>query len=375
MGRQQAVDEFIHTIYGAVLDVESWPLALSRLAALVDAPHASFIDCDFAAGVLYRLVLHGIDADDNQIYLEKFASIDPRVPILLGNNTLAWLSDYDYFDDAFRKTDRFYREYLQPRGAGETLGLTCAREGSRIGTSTLIRDEAQGRFSARSHRVLNVVTPHIDRAIKLSRRFTAIVSEATLGHTVLDALNEPLACVLPDARLHRANRAFVQLLRSGHVLSSKQGSLRIEDPDMQRQFTRALRECCHLAEGGAGSDPAVPLTLRVDQRSGAPVFVTVAPLADVQLNSWAGRPCALVRIDEPVRKVATELLTKTLGLSPAEARLVGELCSGGTLAMAAERAGISLNTAKTELASAFSKTGTTRQSELIALVAALPKKH
>jgi DNA-binding CsgD family transcriptional regulator len=373
--RQQAVDEFIHTIYGAVLDVELWLPALSSLAALVDAPHASLVDCDFAAGVLYRLVLHGIDEDENQIYLEKFAAIDPRVPILLGNNTLAWLSDHDYFDDAFRKTDRFYREYLQPRGAGETLGLTCAREGSRIGTSTLIRNQAQGRFSPRAHRVLNVVTPHIDRAIKLSRRFTAIVSEAILGHAVLDALDEPLACVLPDGRLHRANRAFVQLLRSGHVLSDKQGSLRIEDPDIQRQFTRALRECCHLAEGGASSDPAAPFTLRVDQRTGPPVFVTVAPLADVQLKSWAGRPCALVRIDEPAREVAAELLIEALGLSPAEARLVSELCAGGTLALAAQRIGISLNTAKTELASAFSKTGTARQSELMALVAALPRGH
>ena len=66
---------------------------------------------------------------------------------------------------------------------------------------------------------------------------------------------------------------------------------------------------------------------------------------------------------------------KALDLSRAEARLVSELCSGGTLASAAKRIGISLNTAKTELASVFSKTGTSRRSDLMMLVAALPKSN
>jgi len=195
----------------------------------------------------------------------------------------------------------------------------------------------------------------------------------TIYGAVLDALNEPLACVLPEGRLLRANRAFEQFLQSGTVLSNKQRFLRIADPAIQRQFLRALRECSDQAEGRAGGESGARLTLRVDQRSGAPVFVTVAPLADLQTRSWACRPCALVRVDSPVRHPPVTILMKALDLSRAEARLVSELCSGGTLASAAQRIGISLNTAKTELASVFSKTGTTRRSELMVLVASLPR--
>jgi len=197
----------------------------------------------------------------------------------------------------------------------------------------------------------------------------------TIYGAVLDALNEPLACVLRDGRLLRANRAFEQLLRSGPALSSKQGILRIADPAIHRQFLRVLRECGDLAESAAGSESGARLTLRVDQRSGAPVFVTIAPLADLQTRSWACRPCALVRVDSPVRYLPVTILMKALDLSRAEARLVSELCSGGTLVSAAKRIGISLNTAKTQLSSVFSKTGTTRQSELLALVSALPRHH
>jgi DNA-binding CsgD family transcriptional regulator len=372
---QQAVDEFVHAIYGAVVDSRLWPVALSKMATLADAPHASVMDSDFAAGVVYHELLHGIDRDDNQIYRRDYASIDPRIPVMLESKKLAWLSDYDYFDDEFRKSNRFYREYLQPKGVGETLCLTCAREGSRLGTCTLIRDAAQGRFSATHHQVLERVTPHIDRAIRMSRRFATMASEAVLGHTVLDVLNEPLACVLADGRLHRANRAFNDSLQSGLVFSNRKGVLRVVDPTIHAQFLRTVRECCHIADGGSGSDPNAHFILRVDQRNGIPVFLTIAPLTDVHLKSWASRSCALVRIDEPLREVAPEILRQALNLSPAEARLVGALCSGGTLAFAAERIGISLNTAKSELASVFSKTGVTRQSELMALVAALPRHH
>ncbi len=372
---QQAVDDFVHTIYGAVLDAELWPAALSRIATLVDAPRASMMDSDFAAGVVYRELLYGIDRDENRVYLQQFAAIDPRIPVLLGSNKLAWLSDHDYFDDAFRTKDRFYREYLQPRGVGETLCLTCAREGSRMGMCTLIRDHVQGRFSAAHRQILEFATLHIDRAIKLSRRFVAIASEAILGNAVLDALHQPLAWVFSDGRLYRANRAFDDALRSGHVFTNKQGVLRIADPLIHAQYLRAVRECCLIADDGTGRDPNAKFILRVDQRNRMPAFVTIAPLAGVQLKSWPSRSCALVRIDEPGREIAPEKLMEALGVSRAEARLIGALCSGGTLASAAEKIGISLNTAKSQLASVFSKTGTSRQSELMALVAALPGRN
>jgi DNA-binding CsgD family transcriptional regulator len=55
-----------------------------------------------------------------------------------------------------------------------------------------------------------------------------------------------------------------------------------------------------------------------------------------------------------------------------EAELVAALGGGKTLADHAAGKGISSNTAKTLLSRAFSKTGTSRQSELVALVYADP---
>lgn len=370
----QASDDFVHALYDAVLDKEQWKVAIARLAALAEAPHAGLFDADFAAGTLHREVLFGIEEADSRRYMLEFASIDPRVPVALGNNKLEWLSDYDYFTEEFRSKDRFYREYLYAQGGGESLVATVAREGSRLGTAVLIRDAPQEKLGVVVRRRLDAVTPHIDRAVKLSRRFAAIASEAILGHTVLDALSEPLACVLADGRLHRVNLAFEEALKAAYVMSLKQGVLTLRDPVLQAQYLRAVRESCAIAEGETGGDLDASFTIRVDQLSGPPAFITVAPLAAVNLKSWAGRPCALVRVDGFKRKIDADKLVDALGLSAAEARLVAALCHGGTLASAAQRLGISINTAKSQIASVFSKTGTTRQSELLALVAALPRQ-
>ncbi|MFN0039178.1 MAG: helix-turn-helix transcriptional regulator [Burkholderiales bacterium] len=371
----QASDDFVYTLYGAVLDADQWPVVTTKLAVLADAPHCGIFDSDFAAGVVHRQTLHGIDEALNRKYMLEYASIDPRVPVALGHNKLTWLSDHEYFEEDFRNKDRFYQEYMRPNGGGESIMSVFAKEGTRMGTAVVIRSISSEKLGAAFRHRLDAVTPHLDRAVKLSRRFAAIASEAILGHTVLDALTEPLACATSDGHLHRANLAFEDTLRSGHVLFMEKGALRIGDPALQVQFVRAIRECCRIAEGGSSGDPEAQFTIRVDQLTGLPAFVTIAPLAAAHLKSWAGRPCALIRIDEPVQKADDGKLIEALGLSVAEARLVSALLEGGTLAEAAARVNVALNTAKTQLASVFSKTGTTRQSELVALVASLPRKR
>lgn len=61
-----------------------------------------------------------------------------------------------------------------------------------------------------------------------------------------------------------------------------------------------------------------------------------------------------------------------LGLTPAEARLARALCGEESLQDYARASGVARTTVKTQLRSIFAKTGTTRQSALVRLVAAVP---
>src|SRR5262245_21476525 len=63
-----------------------------------------------------------------------------------------------------------------------------------------------------------------------------------------------------------------------------------------------------------------------------------------------------------------DFLETSFGLSPAEARLVALLFAGASLRSSAEALGIKYETVRTYLKSAFQKTGTHRQAELVLMV-------
>ena len=69
---------------------------------------------------------------------------------------------------------------------------------------------------------------------------------------------------------------------------------------------------------------------------------------------------------------ARSVLAQMFGLAPAEARLVSALIAGQTMADYAGAAGISTNTAKTQMRQVFHKTGFNRQTDVIRAALANP---
>jgi DNA-binding CsgD family transcriptional regulator len=66
-------------------------------------------------------------------------------------------------------------------------------------------------------------------------------------------------------------------------------------------------------------------------------------------------------------------MTSLFGFTRAECRLAELLTSGYSLKDAAEQRGVTYETVRSQVKSIFSKTGAQRQSELMGLLAAMPK--
>ena len=60
-------------------------------------------------------------------------------------------------------------------------------------------------------------------------------------------------------------------------------------------------------------------------------------------------------------------------LTPTEARVAGSLAEGLSLDQIAERHKVKLSTIRSQVKSVFAKTGSTRQSQIVALLAVQPK--
>jgi DNA-binding CsgD family transcriptional regulator len=81
----------------------------------------------------------------------------------------------------------------------------------------------------------------------------------------------------------------------------------------------------------------------------------------------AGFAFMLERVDARVAEIQDAWVRK-YALTPAEVRLTAHLVNGGTIASYAKAHGLSRNTARNQLQSAYCKTGTHRQAELVSLL-------
>src|SRR5690606_10504774 len=84
------------------------------------------------------------------------------------------------------------------------------------------------------------------------------------------------------------------------------------------------------------------------------------------------RPIVMLTMTEPERPAAGSpaLYRALYGFTPVECRLAAALLPGNSLRRAADEAGLSYETARWYLKSMFQKSGTSRQSELIARLSA-----
>ena len=71
----------------------------------------------------------------------------------------------------------------------------------------------------------------------------------------------------------------------------------------------------------------------------------------------------------PLPKRRQVKFTNRYGLTPTEALLAEELLRGSTLKLVAQERGVSIHTVRNQLKVIFEKTGTSQQSQLVALLA------
>lgn len=129
------------------------------------------------------------------------------------------------------------------------------------------------------------------------------------------------------------------------------------------------------AQSDAGSQrPATGNAIKVIRNHGSPLMVLVMPLPRSNASSMLNEAAAMLLITDPDhrRKPIGRHLIDWFGLSQAEATLAVQLADGARLESLAAQRGVRICTLRSQLSAILSKTGTTRQSELIRLLHQLP---
>jgi DNA-binding CsgD family transcriptional regulator len=129
-----------------------------------------------------------------------------------------------------------------------------------------------------------------------------------------------------------------------------------------------LRAAVRASTTGQVPEGSVMAVSRPSGRRSFPIMLT--PLLSTSSESALSDAVAVLYVSdvEAHSLPRSETLRSLYSLTGAEIELVELLCDGASLEEAADRRGVTMNTARSQLKQIFMKTSTGRQSELVRLV-------
>lgn len=362
---EQGLTQLIGDIYDAALDSSRWVGVLAKIAKFVGGQAAGLLSKNSVSksGNIHYQV--GLDSCFVQFYSETYWKFDPVASLLdyeVGQIvSIPELVSYEEFCSG-----RFYREWAKPQGWIDAANAVLEKTPTTCAYLSVIRSEAAGMVDDEMRRRMELIAPHVGRAVRTGKVISLRQAEAATFADILDGLSPAIFLVDIDGRIIHANAASHLLLEKGNFLRSVNGRLTATD----MQADRALHDAFITVGETAGKGNALPIP---DTTGSNRYMAHVLPLTAGERHK-AGMASAVVAAIL-VRKVEfetvspSEIVGKTYNLTPTELRVLLAIVNVGGVRQAAGDLGVADTTVKTHLARLFEKTGVSRQADLVKLVA------
>lgn len=364
----QALSEAIGAIYDCAVYPDHWPEAMRRVVELTSSAAMGMGIIDHKQKHNVRLYEYGYEEDDLKLYYSKYAAMNPafvaRLMFPVGEPiTGEMLLDEQEFLDS-----RVYREFLQPRGFryGATIELLRTKQRS-VGTA-LMRKDAQGAFSSADVALLRLLSPHLCRAFTIADVLDLRTLQSDMLEATLDALATGVYLVAREGNIVYMNAAAERQARMGDALRVVNNRLLPTDPKARAELGRIIGEVSReeTGDGPSGHSLAFP------SASGAGYVATVLPLERGRRRSimapFAASAAVFAQDPERTPPMPGEAFANLYRLTCGELRVLLTLAQGLGAKEAADILGIGEPTVRTHLQRLFSKTGTSRQAELLQLL-------
>jgi len=222
----------------------------------------------------------------------------------------------------------------------------------------IFREIAGTLFDAEEIELANVLIAQIARSLDLASRLDSSSTERALYSEALERLNIGVVMIDDYGRVSSISPVAQRLLVSRNGLRVQTGRLRAASVGEDRELQAAIRAASEKRNERPGE---LCRGLAFTKQSGARTL-------GVMIRPAAGSVAVYVRDCESAPVVQSEFVRQIFDLTPAEAAVTHHLTAGLSLEDAAHSLAISRNTARAHLRSIFSKSGITRQTELVRLV-------
>jgi DNA-binding CsgD family transcriptional regulator len=311
----------------------------------------------------------GLDSQYLQLYRRQYAKLDPRATAFFCYEAGEIVSTSDVIPyDEFLST-RFYVEWAQPQGWVDSAQVILQKSAARYVQLGFLRTQASGLVDDDMRHRIGMIVPHISRAALIAGIINAKIGEATNLADAADALQTAMFLVEATGRILHANAAGYKLLDSAGPLRVIAGRLVASDALSDRM----LREVFLASAQGDDAVGNRGVAIHIQANNGETYLAHVLPLTsgERRSDSLAGRATAALFVQKvtELRISPPESLAKTFKLTPSELRVLLAIVAIGGVPKVAASLGITQGTVKTHLKRLFRKTGSSRQADLVKLVA------
>lgn len=364
------LSELVAAIYDTTMDHAHWPGVLDRCRKFVGGMAAAIFSKD-VTGTAGRVYFSdgNLDPAYGRSYFETYARLDPANSAHLFAELEQPISTRDILDYEEFQQSRFYIEWVKPQGMVDFISASIEKVGGWAAMFGVFRHERDGLADAAAHRRMRLLVPHIRRAVLIGKVIERGSFEAASFGDTLDGLAAGMFLVDAAGRAVHANAAGRSMVEEGRVVSSRDG--RIVATDRTAAATLA-----HVFAAAGEGDAAVGvegISVTLPGRDGDNYVAHLLPLTSGLRRRTGARYAAVAALfvqraalNTPV---APELIARTFGLTVSELRVLDAVVQVGGIAETAEALGIGEATVKTHLHRVFAKTSTSRQAELVKLVA------
>jgi DNA-binding CsgD family transcriptional regulator len=354
----QAVEEIFAT---AATDASLWSRAIQTASEQTDSIGALILPVTgqgFPSVPANEGIARATEVYFRDGWCERDIRYSPLKSLLEGNV----IDDLDFISPEEMKRTPYYQEFLAPTGL-RWFGGVPVRVDDQVWCLSIQRGIRQDPFSPEEKQKLKQLSRRLNSAAALARALGFAAASAALE--AFDLSHTAVALLNAKGEVARTNRAADRLLAG--ELQVRQGRICSIDQGANDHLSRALRELLWKASGASLLPPV--MLPRKDKR---PVLAYPVKMSQLSASYFSECQAAIVLVDTDARRRTPEAtLRGAFHLTQAEARLASQLASGDSLNTVCERLGIVKETGRNQLKSIFAKTGTSRQAELVLLIASM----
>jgi DNA-binding CsgD family transcriptional regulator len=360
-----STESLLLPLYDTVGNPAGWRGFLNALSHSYGGAMSAIAMHDYAGGTGFADASTGLGREYGASYARYYSRLNPWLGAAeLREVGLAAPSDSILpYGDLLRTV--FYNDWCRPQGIGGGLGVTVERSGRRVMAVTVLLSRPAVEQDPSAAGRLQALTPHLLWVSQLHRQFTALEARAAAAEGALDRLATALLLLNEAGQVLYMNdlaERFAALADGVTVRAGRLEAAASSDGEALQQLIRtSLQSTPELGRQPGG-------VMRISRPSGRTGFeVLVAPIAGDRLKRRVSGALVAVFMRDPSAQMATPVdwVRTMFGLTRAEARLMQALLAGESFEALQGLWQLGRETLRTQLKSVFTKTGVSRQSDLI----------